>query len=259
MDLGLHGRWAVVCGASKGLGYACAQALAQEGVNLVINSRTPDALEQAADALRNATGVEVRVVAGDISVAEIQTAVLSTAPAVDILVTNAGGPPPGDFRDFDRSHWVKAVEQNMITPIELIKAVVDDMIKRQFGRIVNITSTSVKAPVDGLCLSNGARAGLTGFIAGISREVASHNVTINNLLPGKFDTDRLRNNTAKKAAANGITLDQELAAQAQKVPAGRIGIPKEFGHACAFLCSAHAGYITGQNLVIDGGAYPGVL
>lgn len=259
MDLGLQGRWAVVCGASKGLGYACAQALAQEGVSLVINSRSPEPLQLAAASLVDLTGVEVRAVAGDISTPEAQAAVLSAAPQVDILITNAGGPPPGDFRSFDRSHWLKAVEQNMITPIELIKAVVDDMIARQFGRIVNITSTSVKAPVDGLCLSNGARAGLTGFIAGISREVASHNVTINNLLPGKFDTDRLRTNTAKKAATNGRTLEQELAHQSQSIPAGRIGTPPEFGHACAFLCSAHAGYITGQNLVIDGGAYRGVL
>lgn len=259
MDLGLRDKWAVVCGASKGLGYACAHALAKEGVNLVINSRTPEMLAQAAQTLHDSTGVQVKPVAGDISSAQIQAAVLTAVTHVDILITNAGGPPPGDFRDFDRSHWIKAVEQNMVTPIELIKAVIDGMIERRFGRIVNITSTSVKAPVDGLCLSNGARAGLTGFVAGVSREVASHNVTINNLLPGKFDTDRLRNNNAKKAAANGRTIEQELAFQAQGIPAGRIGVPPEFGHACAFLCSAHAGYITGQNLVIDGGAYRGVL
>ena len=259
MDLGLKDKWAVVCGASKGLGYACAHELAKEGVNLVINSRTSQALELAAQTLREATGVQVIAIAGDISVADVQTAVLAGAPTVDILVTNAGGPPPGDFREFDRSDWIKAVEQNMITPIELIKAVIDGMIARRFGRIVNITSTSVKAPIDSLCLSNGARAGLTGFIAGISREVARHNVTVNNLLPGKFNTDRLRNNTATKASANGRSLDQELALQAQSIPAARIGEPPEFGHACAFLCSAHASYITGQNLVIDGGAYRGVL
>lgn len=259
MDLGLHGKWAVVCGASKGLGFACAQALANEGVNLVINSRTSQTLDQAAKSLRDSTGVEVLAVAADISDPSGQASVLAAAPQVDILVTNAGGPPPGDFRDFDRTHWIKAVEQNMITPIELIKAVVDGMIERKFGRIVNITSTSVKAPVDGLCLSNGARAGLTGFIAGVSREVASHNVTINNLLPGKFNTDRLLNNIAKRAAAHGRTLEEELAFQAQSIPAGRIGVPPEFGHACAFLCSSHAGYITGQNLVIDGGAFRGVL
>jgi 3-oxoacyl-[acyl-carrier protein] reductase len=259
MDLRLQGKWAVVCGASKGLGFACAQALADEGVNLVINSRTPDSLEQAAKSLRDSSGVKVIAVAADISSPQAQAQVLAAAPQVDILITNAGGPPPGDFRDFDRADWIKAVEQNMITPIELIKAVVDAMMAREFGRIVNITSTSVKAPVDGLCLSNGARAGLTGFVAGVSREVASHNVTINNLLPGKFNTDRLRNNIAKRAANNGRTLEEELEFQAASIPAGRIGVPPEFGHACAFLCSSQAGYITGQNLVIDGGTYRGVL
>lgn len=259
MDLGLKGKWAVVCGASKGLGFACAQALANEGVHLVINARTPEALEDAAHRIRQSTGVEVKAVAADIASAAGQASVLAAAPQVDILITNAGGPPPGDFREFDRDDWLKAVEQNMITPIELIKATIDDMIQRQFGRIVNITSTSVKAPIDTLCLSNGVRAGLTGFIAGLSREVAAHNVTINNLLPGKFDTDRLRTNMNKRAVAHGHTLDQELALQAQNVPAKRIGVPPEFGHACAFLCSAHAGYIVGQNLVIDGGAYRGVL
>ena len=259
MNLGLQGKWAVVCGASKGLGFACAQTLANEGVNLVINSRTPDSLEQAAKSLRDSSGVKVIAVAADISLPQAQAQVLAAAPQVDILITNAGGPPPGDFRDFDRTDWIKAVEQNMITPIELIKAVVDAMMARAFGRIVNITSTSVKAPVDGLCLSNGARAGLTGFVAGVSREVASHNVTINSLLPGKFNTHRLRNNIAKRAANNGRTLEEELEFQAASIPAGRIGVSPEFGHACAFLCSSHAGYIYGQNLVIDGGAYRGVL
>lgn len=258
MDLGLQGKWAVVCGASKGLGFACAQALAQEGVNLVINSRTAQALEEAANKLQ-AHGVEVKAVAADIASNDGQAQVLGAAPQVDILITNAGGPPPGDFREFDRTDWIKAVEQNMITPIELIKATVDDMIARRFGRIVNITSTTVKAPIDLLCLSNGARAGLTGFIAGVSREVAQHNVTINNLLPGKFETDRLRSSTAKRAALNGRSLEEELEFQAQNIPARRIGQPPEFGHACAFLCSAYASYITGQNLVIDGGAYRGVL
>lgn len=258
MDLGLQGKWAVVCGASKGLGFACAEALAQEGVNLVINSRTAQAIEEAAHKLQE-YGVEVKAVAADIATNAGQAKVLTAAPQVDILITNAGGPPPGDFREFDRNDWIKAVEQNMITPIELIKATVDDMIARRFGRIVNITSTTVKAPIDLLCLSNGARAGLTGFIAGISREVAQHNVTINNLLPGKFETDRLRSSSAKRAALNQRTLEQELEFQAQTIPARRIGQPPEFGHACAFLCSAYASYITGQNLVIDGGAYRGVL
>lgn len=259
MDLGLKGKWAIVCGASKGLGYACAEALAQEGVNLVINSRTEDALAQAANRLAEQTGVTVRHIATDISDPAGQQAVLAAAPQVDILINNAGGPPPGDFRDFERKDWIRALEQNMLTPIELIKATIDPMIERGFGRIVNITSQSVKSPVDMLCLSNGARTGLTGFIAGISREVARHNVTINNLLPGKFDTERLRGTNIKRAAANNRSVEQEMAAQAAAIPAQRFGVPDEFGHACAFLCSAYAGYITGQNLLIDGGAFRGVL
>lgn len=258
MDLGIQGKWAVVCGASKGLGYACADALAREGVNLVINARSADTLEQAAKAL-SAHGVEVKAIAANIAQPQGQQAVLAAAPNVDILITNAGGPPRGEFRDFERDHWIKALEQNMITPLELIKATIDGMIARGFGRIVNITSTSVKAPIDGLTLSNGARAGLTGVVAGIAREVAAHNVTINNLLPGKFETDRLRDSLRGKAQANGHGLQDELLAQAAQIPAKRIGQPPEFGHACAFLCSAYTGYITGQNLVIDGGAYRGVL
>lgn len=258
MDLGIQGKWAVVCGASKGLGYACADALAREGVNLVINARSADTLEQAAKALAG-YGVQVKAVAANIAQPQGQQAVLAAAPSVDILITNAGGPPRGEFRDFERDHWIKALEQNMITPLELIKATIDGMIARGFGRIVNITSTSVKAPIDGLTLSNGARAGLTGVVAGIAREVAAHNVTINNLLPGKFETDRLRDSLHGKAQANGHSLQDELLAQAAHIPAKRIGQPPEFGHACAFLCSAYTGYITGQNLVIDGGAYRGVL
>lgn len=259
MDLGLSGKWAVVCGASKGLGYACAKALAAEGVNLVINSRTEDDLQQASQRLSAATGVDVRHVAANIADPDGQQAVLAAAPQVDILVTNAGGPPPGDFRHFDRQDWIKALEQNMLTPIELIKATLDPMITRGFGRIVNITSQSVKSPVDLLCLSNGARTGLTGFVAGVSREVAHHNVTINNLLPGKFDTARLRGTNIKRAASNNRTVEEEMAAQASAIPAKRFGEPDEFGHACAFLCSAHAGYITGQNLLIDGGAFRSVF
>lgn len=259
MDLGIRGKWAVVCGASKGLGFACAQALAHEGVNLVINSRSNEAIEEAAERLRQQTGVTVHGVASDIATCAGQAKVLAVAPRVDILVTNAGGPPPGDFRDFNRDDWIKALEQNMLAPIELIKGTIDPMIERGFGRIVNITSMTVKTPVDMLVLSNGVRAGLTGFVAGVSREVAHHNVTINNLLPGKFDTDRFRTNSAKRAAANQRSVEAELALQAAAVPARRIGKPDEFGHACAFLCSAHAGYITGQNLLIDGGVYRGVL
>jgi len=259
MNLGITGKWAVVCGASKGLGFACAEALAAEGVNLVINSRSADVLRAAAATIRTKTGVQVIDVAADISSASGQAEVLSAAPQVDILITNAGGPPPGDFRDFSRPDWIKAIEQNMLAPIELIKATIDPMIERGFGRIVNITSMTVKTPVDMLVLSNGARAGLTGFVAGVSREVAHHNVTINNLLPGKFETDRFRNNCAKRALANHRTTEQELALQASTVAAQRIGVPSEFGHACAFLCSAYAGYIVGQNVLIDGGAYRGVL
>lgn len=259
MDVGIQGKWAIVCGASKGLGFGCAKALAQEGVNLVINARTAETIQDAAQRLRDLTGVQVRAVASDISTAAGQAAVLGAAPQVDILVTNAGGPPPGDFRDFERADWLKALEQNMLAPIELIRATIDPMIERRFGRIVNITSMSVKTPVDMLVLSNGARAGLTGFVAGVSREVASHNVTINNLLPGKFATDRFRDNSARRAATSGRRLDEELELQAQTVPAGRLGTPDEFGHACAFLCSAHAGYITGQNLLIDGGYFRGVM
>lgn len=259
MDLGIKNTWAVVCGASKGLGFACAKALANEGVNLVLNARTADTLEAAALQLRDQTGVEVKTVATNIANPEGQAAVLAAAPQVDILITNAGGPPPGDFRDFSRADWIAALEQNMLTPIELIKATIDPMIERGFGRIVNITSQSVKSPVDMLCLSNGARTGLTGFVAGLSREVAEHNVTINNLLPGKFDTERLRGTNVKRAKANQRTFEEEMAAQAAAIPAKRIGVPDEFGHACAFLCSAYAGYITGQNLLIDGGAFRGVL
>lgn len=259
MDIGLKGKWAIVCGASKGLGYACADALAREGVNLVINARTPDTVKAAAEKLAAEHGVTVRAVACDISSPQGQSEVLAAAPQVDILINNAGGPPPGDFRDFSRADWIKALEQNMITPIELIKSTIDPMIERGFGRIVNITSISVKTPVDSLILSNGARAGLTGVVAGLSREVAHHNVTINNLLPGKFATDRLHGNAAKRAAKAGRSLEQELELAAASVPARRLGIPSEFGHACAFLCSAYAGYITGQNLLIDGGAYRGVM
>ncbi|AWB35237.1 SDR family oxidoreductase [Orrella marina] len=259
MDIGLKGKWAVVCGASKGLGYGCAQALAQEGVNLVINARTQSTLESAAQELAHANGVTVHAVAGDVTDPAVQTQLLSAAPQVDILINNAGGPPPGDFREFEREDWIKALEQNMLAPIELIKACIDPMIERQFGRIVNITSMSVKMPVESLILSNGARAGLTGVVASLARDVAHHNVTINNLLPGKFDTDRLRGNAVKRAAAAQRTVEEELKLAAATVPARRLGVPSEFGHACAFLCSAYAGYITGQNLLIDGGAFRGVM
>lgn len=258
MDLGITGRWAIVCAASQGLGKGCAEALGKEGVNLVINARTQATLEQTAAELRVACpGIEVRTVVGDVADAEVRQALLAACPQVDILVNNAGGPPPGDFRDWGREDWLKALDANMLTPIELIKAVVDGMAERGFGRVVNITSGAVKAPIDILGLSNGARSGLTGFIAGLARQqrLAGSNVTLNNLLPGAFDTARLQK-TLK--AAGG---DVEATAQARRkaIPAARFGSADEFGAYCAFLCSAHAGYITGQNLLIDGGAFPGTF
>jgi 3-oxoacyl-[acyl-carrier protein] reductase len=262
MDMGIAGRWALVCAASKGLGLGCAQALAAEGVNLVITARGADALEAAAASLRTAyPGIEVRTVSGDITTPEGRAAALAACLQVDILVNNAGGPPTGDFRDWDRDAWLKAIDANMLTPIELIKAVVDGMAARGFGRIVNITSGAVKAPIDTLGLSNGARSGLTGFIAGLARQpaLAGRNVTINNLLPGAFDTDRLQSNFASAAAKTGKQPADIAAARAAAIPARRFGTPAEFGALCAFVCSAQAGYLTGQNLLVDGGAYPGTF
>lgn len=257
MDLGISGRWAVVCASSKGLGYGCAISLAQEGVNLVMNARSADVLEQAAAQIRAQTGVEVRTVAADITTAEGRGSVLAACPQVDILINNAGGPPPGDFRNWTREDWVKALDGNMLTPIELIKATVDGMMERRFGRIVNITSSSVKAPIEVLGLSNGARSGLTGFVAGLARQTVRHNVTINNLLPGVFNTDRIRATAQAMATKQGQSLEDTLAARAKAIPAGRLGDPYEFGQACAYLCSGQASYVTGQNFLIDGGTYPG--
>lgn len=255
MDLGLRGRKAIVCASSKGLGRACAEALAEAGCDIVLNGRNEDALNATATALREAYGIEVKAVAADVSTPEGQKALLAACPDPDILVNNNGGPPFRDFRLLDREAILQGVTQNMVTPIELIKAVIDGMAARRFGRIVNITSTSVYAPIAGLDLSSGARAGLTAFLAGVARTVAASNVTINNILPGAFDTDRLRNGFAFAAQKNGTTPEAEAAQRAETIPAGRIGQPEEFGKACAFLCSQHAGFITGQNLVIDGGAY----
>nr|PZN40682.1 MAG: 3-oxoacyl-ACP reductase [Pseudomonadota bacterium] len=260
MDLGIAGRNALVCAASKGLGKGCALALAREGVNVTITARTASELERTAEEIRRAApGVTVQTVVGDITTAEGRQAALAACPAPDILVTNPAGPPPGDFRDWTREDWIKALDANMLTPIELIKATVDGMMERGFGRIVNITSSAVKAPIDILGLSNGARSGLTGFIAGLSRKTVRRGVTINNLLPGPFDTDRLRGTATARAAQSGRTPDEEIAAIAAANPAGRLGTPEEFGAACAFLCSVHAGYITGQNWLLDGGAYPGTF
>lgn len=272
MDLGIAGKWALVCGASKGLGFGCAKALVEDGVNVVINARTDAALQEAAAKLRaisadvaSAKGQkpsQVLTVACDITSPEGRAAVFSVAGGpgtdFDILVTNAGGPPPGDFRDWDREAWIKAVDANMLTPIELIKATVDGMAARGFGRIVNITSSAVKAPIDILGLSNGARSGLTGFVAGLARSgIAAKGVTINSILPGKFDTDRLVATHQATASKTGQAVDAIRAAQAAQIPAKRFGTAEEFGAICAFLCSVHAGYMTGQNILPDGGLYPG--
>lgn len=260
MDLGIAGKWALVCGASKGLGLGCAQALAREGVHLVIVARGAEALQQAAGRLQ-AEGVQVRAVAADITTVQGREQVFAVRRDFDIVVTNAGGPPPGDFRDWDREAWLRAVDANMLTPIELIKATVDGMATRGFGRIVNITSSAVKAPIDILGLSNGARSGLTGFVAGVARgaKLAAANVTINNLLPGAFDTDRLRGTMQGAAAKTGKPLDEVMDARRKAIPAQRFGTAEEFGAACAWLCSAQAGYLTGQNVLIDGGAFPGTF
>ena len=262
MDLGISGRWALVCAASKGLGRGCAQALVREGVNVVITARGEEALQATARELRELNPkVTVHAVAGDITTAEGRASALAAAPQVDILINNAGGPPPGDFRDWEREAWIKALDANMLTPIELIKATVDGMAERGFGRIVNITSAAVKAPIDILGLSNGARSGLTGFVAGLARQprIASRNVTINALLPGPFETDRLRATMAGAAAKSGKSIEAVMDERRALNPARRFGTPSEFGAACAFLCSVHAGYITGQNILLDGGAYPGTF
>ncbi len=259
MDLGITGRKALVCAASKGLGKACALSLAREGVDVTIIARTAATLDAAAAEIRALAGGAVVTVTADITTPEGRAAALAACPAPDILVNNAGGPPPGDFRDWGREDWIRALDANMLTAIELIKATVDGMIERRFGRIVNITSSAVKAPIGTLGLSNGARAGLTGFCAGIARQVARHNVTINGLLPGPFATDRLRDNFAEQAKKQGKELDAVWRSRMAENPAGRFGDPAEFGEACAFLCSAQAGYINGQNLLLDGGQYPGTL
>ena len=262
MDLGLQGKWALVCAASKGLGKGCAAALVREGVNVVLTARGDEALQAAAAELRALNpAVTVKAVAGDITRAVGRAAALAACPQVDILVNNAGGPPPGDFRDWDRDAWIRAIDANMLAPIELMKATVDAMAARGFGRVVNITSGAVKAPIDVLGLSNGARSGLTGFVAGLARQprLAARNVTVNNLLPGAFDTDRIRSAVAAQAARAGRAVEELIAARAASVPAGRLGTPDEFGALCAFLCSAHTGYLTGQNILLDGGAYPGTF
>lgn len=258
MNLGIAEKKALVCGASAGLGFACAHALVEAGVHVVIVARTEDTLRQAAQTLRDLKAGEVSWVAADVTTEDGRQRIFAAHPQVDILVTNAGGPPPGDFRQWDRDVWLKALDANMLAPIELIKATVDGMMARGFGRIINITSSAVKAPVDGLGLSNGARSGLTGFVAGLARSTVARGVTINNLLPGTFDTARLASNFAAQAQREGSTPDAVRAARIAKHPAKRLGQPTELGNTCAFLCSVHAGYINGQNILLDGGSFAGV-
>jgi 3-oxoacyl-[acyl-carrier protein] reductase len=255
LDLGIKGRKAIVCASSRGLGRGCAMALAEAGCDVVVNGRNEKTLSATASEIRDRFGVEVTEVIADVSSAEGQKALLAACPAPDILVNNNGGPPPKPFSQVDRAAILAGVEQNMITPIELIRAVIDGMAERGFGRIVNITSLSVYQSIAGLDVSSGARAGLTAFLAGVARTVASKNVTINNILPGKFDTDRIRTTVRFSAEKAGVSEEEQMKRVSGTVPAGRLGRPEEFGRACAFLCSAHAGYIVGQNLVLDGGFF----
>ena len=255
MDLGLQGKKAIVCAASKGLGRACAMSLAREGVDLVITARTAATLQQTAAEIHQLTGAKVTAVPGDISSEAGRAAALAACPAPDILINNNGGPPRGDFREWDRDAWIKAVDGNMLAPIFLIKSVIDGMIERKFGRIVNITSGSVKSPIAELGMSNGARAGLTGFVAGLARQVARHNVIINNVLPGPFLTDRLRSGFESTARSSNRPVDDLVQERMSGNPSGRAGDPGELGDACAFLCSARISFIVGQNLLLDGGAF----
>ena len=259
MDLQIAGRKAIVCGASAGLGRGAALALAREGVDLVIAARGEEKLQAAAKAIAAETGARVTPLAVDVTTEGGREALLAACPDPDILINNAGGPPLGDFREWDREAWMKAIDANMLSAIFLIRATLDGMIARKFGRVVNITSSMVKAPMAFLGLSNGARAGLTGFIGGLSRDVAAHGVTMNNVLPGQFDTDRLRANHTRQAGASGRDLESVRTAARRSIPAGRFGEPDEFGAVCAFLCSTHAGFITGQNILLDGGQFPGLL
>ena len=259
MDLGIKGKSAIVCAASKGLGKGCAEALAREGVALTICARGEEALAATAEHLRQLGAPKVTAIACDVTTDEGRRALLAACPDPDILINNAGGPPPGDFKDFSLDDWRKAVEGNMLTPIALIHATVYGMMERGFGRVLNITSSSVKSPIPTLELSNGARSGLTGAVAALARKTVRRNVTINALLPGPFETDRLRSNSQKFAEARGQSFEAVHEARKGENPAHRFGTPEEFGATAAFLCSAHAGYITGQNIVIGGGAFPGTL
>jgi 3-oxoacyl-[acyl-carrier protein] reductase len=259
MDLGIAGRKAIVCASSKGLGKACARALAEAGCEVVINGRDAKALNTTAAELASLTGARIIPVAADVATAEGQKALFAACPQPDILVNNNAGPPMRDFRELSRQAMLDGVTANMIVAIELMQKAIDPMMHRKFGRIVNITSGAVKGPLAGLDLSSGARAGLTAFVAGVARAIADKNVTINSILPGAFDTDRLRGVLSKTAEKTGKSVTQIAADRIGTIPARRFGDPAEFGAACAFLCSAQAGYITGQNLLIDGGFFPGAF
>jgi len=259
IDYGIAGKWAIACASTRGLGRGCAEALARAGVNLVINGLDPGRTAAVADEIARAFGVETRAVAADVACAEGRAALLAACPEPDILINNAGGPPAGDFRAWREEDWIAAIRLNMLSAIEMIRATIDPMIARGFGRIVNITSSAVKAPIPELGLSNGARAGLTGFVAGLARQVAGHGVTINNLLPGRFRTDRLEANIRYNAEKLGTTREEVERMFLARIPAGRFGDPAEFGAVCAFLCSMQASYVVGQNILVDGGAYPGVF
>ena len=259
MDFGIAGRRAIVCASSQGLGRGCATALAAEGCDVVINGRDAEKLERVADELRKLTGGTIIPVAGDVSTAEGQEALLAACPNPDILVNNNAGPPFRDFQDLDRERLLAGITANFVTPIEMTQRVIEGMAERGFGRIVNITSSSVLAPIAGLDLSSGARAGLTAFLKGVAQQMAGKGITINNILPGSFDTDRLRSGQQRTAEQRGVSVESVVEEKRQAIPARRFGTPDEFGSACAFLCSMQAGYITGQNLLIDGGAYPGAF
>jgi 3-oxoacyl-[acyl-carrier protein] reductase len=259
MDLGIAGRKAIVCASSRGLGRACALKLAEAGCEVTINGLDAKRLEATSAELRKTTGAKIYAVAADVATPDGQKALFAACPEPDILINNNAGPPFRDFRELTRQQMLDGVIANMVTAIELTQKAIDAMSRKKFGRIVNITSGSVKMPLVGLDLSSGARAGLTAFLAGVARSVAQHNVTINFLLPGAFDTDRLRSNIEANAKKQGVPVEQALAARAASIPAKRFGIADEFGAACAFLCSAQAGYITGQNLLIDGGTFPGAF
>jgi len=257
MELGLKGKKAIVCASSRGLGRGCALALAKEGVSLVINGVDQERILRTADEIAKRTSVEVTPIAADLDDPEGRAALLDACPDPDILINNNGGPPPGNFRDWGKEEWDAGLTANFLAPTELIRATVDGMIERGFGRIVNVTSIAVRTPFPGLAMSSASRSALTALVASVSREVAAHNVTINNLQPGIFETDRMLIGLKGAAKATGSTVEDTRAGMLSNIPAGRFGDPEEFGHACAFLCSSHSGFITGQNLLLDGGHFRG--